>query len=119
MIAAVRLQVMRTDKGKQLPVYTDFKNGRSRVVTSVRKVAGDVQVRAACSSFSAAVLGVYSFNPPWLAHRWHSRNFKKYAKVLRQHCTLGVSKSRAFGLALCAATCTDSAFELSRRVPQR
>ncbi len=37
---------MRTEKGKQLPVYTDFKNGRSRVVTSVRKVAGDVQVRA-------------------------------------------------------------------------
>lgn len=38
-------QVSRTAKGKQLPVYTDYKNGRTRVLTVVRKVAGDVEVR--------------------------------------------------------------------------
>jgi large subunit ribosomal protein L49 len=34
--------VERTTAGRQLPVYTDYKNGRSRTLTLVRKVSGDV-----------------------------------------------------------------------------
>ncbi len=30
--------------GAQLPVYSDFKNGRTRALTVVRKVGGDVYV---------------------------------------------------------------------------
>ena len=33
----------RTEKGQYLPVYTDIKNNRSRVVTVVRKIDGDVE----------------------------------------------------------------------------
>ncbi|CAE7866894.1 img2 [Symbiodinium sp. KB8] len=42
--ADIPFKVSRTAKGKQLPVYTDYKNGRTRVLTVVRKVAGDVEV---------------------------------------------------------------------------
>lgn len=35
-------RVFRTAKGKQLPVYTDYKNGRTRCLTLVRRFRGDV-----------------------------------------------------------------------------
>jgi large subunit ribosomal protein L49 len=35
------LQVDRTTVGRSLPVYTDFKNGRTRSLTVVRHVRGD------------------------------------------------------------------------------
>ena len=38
--------VTRTPVGKQLPVYTDYKNGRTRVVTLLRKYEGDETVLA-------------------------------------------------------------------------
>ena len=31
----------RTTKGNQIPVYTDYKNGRTRELTIVRRVEGD------------------------------------------------------------------------------
>lgn len=34
-------RVFRTAKGKQIPVYTDFKNGRTRCLTLVRRIRGD------------------------------------------------------------------------------
>jgi len=40
--AAAPFRVERTTAGRQLPVYTDYKNGRSRTLTLVRKVSGDV-----------------------------------------------------------------------------
>lgn len=39
-----RVQVARTEKGQQLPVYTDFRNGRTRVLTLVRRCSGQPQV---------------------------------------------------------------------------
>lgn len=36
-------RIFRTTKGKQLPVYTDYKNGRTRCLTLVRRFRGDVQ----------------------------------------------------------------------------
>jgi large subunit ribosomal protein L49 len=33
--------VFRTEKGKQLPVYTDYRNGRTRCMTIVRRIRGD------------------------------------------------------------------------------
>ncbi len=33
-------QITRTTVGKQLPVYIDIKNGRTRLLTVVRKVGG-------------------------------------------------------------------------------
>lgn len=36
-------RVFRTSKGKQIPVYTDYKNGRTRCLTLVRRIRGDVQ----------------------------------------------------------------------------
>lgn len=35
-------RVFRTVKGKQIPVYTDYKNGRTRCLTLVRRFRGDV-----------------------------------------------------------------------------
>lgn len=34
-------RVFRTAKGKQVPVYTDYKNGRGRCLTLVRRFRGD------------------------------------------------------------------------------
>ena len=34
----------RTDIGMSLPVYTDFKSGKTRVVTILRKIRGDVDI---------------------------------------------------------------------------
>lgn len=34
-------QVFRTVKGKQLPVYTDYRNGRTRCMTILRRYRGD------------------------------------------------------------------------------
>lgn len=34
-------RVFRTTKGKQIPVYTDYKNGRTRCLTLVRRFRGD------------------------------------------------------------------------------
>jgi translation initiation factor 1 (eIF-1/SUI1) len=34
-------QVFRTEAGKQLPVYTDYRNGRTRCMTIVRRFRGD------------------------------------------------------------------------------
>lgn len=36
-------RVFRTSKGKQIPVYTDYKNGRTRCLTLLRRIRGDVQ----------------------------------------------------------------------------
>lgn len=36
-------RIFRTTKGKQIPVYTDYKNGRSRCLTLVRRFRGDVR----------------------------------------------------------------------------
>ena len=37
-------QVARTAKGRSLPVYSEFRNGRSRVLTVVRRVSGDTDL---------------------------------------------------------------------------
>jgi len=42
----VRAQVTRTTKGNQIPVYTDFKNGRTRELTVVRRIEGDAAALA-------------------------------------------------------------------------
>lgn len=34
-------RVFRTVKGKQIPVYTDYRNGRTRCLTSIRRFRGD------------------------------------------------------------------------------
>lgn len=39
-------QVLRTSKGKQVPVYSDFKNGHTRRLTIVRKIVGDEEALA-------------------------------------------------------------------------
>lgn len=39
-------RVFRTEKGKQIPVYTDYRNGRTRCMTMVRRFRGDVDVLA-------------------------------------------------------------------------
>lgn len=39
--ADLPFRVTRTEVGKQLPVYTDYRNGRTRVLTLVRRVEGD------------------------------------------------------------------------------
>ena len=36
----------RTTKGNQIPVYTDFKNGRTRELTVVRRIEGDAAALA-------------------------------------------------------------------------
>lgn len=41
---ALPFMVDRTDIGLSLPVYTDFKHGRTKVVTILRKIRGDVNV---------------------------------------------------------------------------
>ena len=41
------MQVLRTAKSNMIPVYTDFKNGRTRELTIVRRVTGDVDALAA------------------------------------------------------------------------
>ena len=43
LVVFVCLQVRRTLKACALPVYALFKNGRSRVVTVVRHIDGDVE----------------------------------------------------------------------------
>lgn len=40
-------QVFRTAKGKQVPVYTDYRNGRTRAMTILRRYRGDVEELAA------------------------------------------------------------------------
>jgi hypothetical protein len=42
-----RLQVQRTAKSNMIPVYSDYKNGRTRELTVVRRVTGDVGALAA------------------------------------------------------------------------
>jgi large subunit ribosomal protein L49 len=37
------MQVHRTTKGKQIPIYTDFKNGRTRELTILRRGTGNVE----------------------------------------------------------------------------
>lgn len=41
---ALCLQVARTGKGGFIPVYRDVKNGRTRIVTIVKKASGDMEV---------------------------------------------------------------------------
>ena len=36
---------MRRTKTNNIPVYLDYKNGKTRTLTIVRKIEGDVQVR--------------------------------------------------------------------------
>ncbi len=36
--------VERTDIGQALPVYTDYKGGRTKVVTLLRKIKGDINI---------------------------------------------------------------------------
>lgn len=36
-------RIFRTPKGKQIPVYTDYKNGRTRCLTIVRRFRGDAR----------------------------------------------------------------------------
>lgn len=38
-------QVARTGKGGFIPVYRDIKNGRTRIITIVKKASGDLEVR--------------------------------------------------------------------------
>ncbi len=40
------MQITRTSKGKQLPVYSDIRNGGTRTITVVRRVTGDTQFLA-------------------------------------------------------------------------
>ena len=50
-------QVARTEFGKQLPIYSDFRNGRTRKVTILRKIDGDVEAcRVLSRSFIVATL---------------------------------------------------------------
>lgn len=35
-------RVFRSSKGRQIPVYTDYKNGRTRCLTVLRRIRGDV-----------------------------------------------------------------------------
>jgi hypothetical protein len=44
--ARARLQVTRTSKGNQIPVYTDYRSGRTRELTIVRRIEGDTAVLA-------------------------------------------------------------------------
>eukprot|EP01138_Halocafeteria_seosinensis_P000185 gb/GECG01000191.1/.p1 GENE.gb/GECG01000191.1/~~gb/GECG01000191.1/.p1 ORF type:complete len:162 (+),score=10.76 gb/GECG01000191.1/:1-486(+) len=37
----IPFRVERTTKGRQLPVYTDYRNGRTRVMTILRRYKGD------------------------------------------------------------------------------
>lgn len=46
-IDALPFRVFRTPKGQQLPVYTDYKNGRTRALTLVRRFRGDAKALAA------------------------------------------------------------------------
>jgi large subunit ribosomal protein L49 len=39
---SIPFSVTRTSIGQQVPVYTDYKNGRSRMITIIRKVTGNV-----------------------------------------------------------------------------
>lgn len=41
------LQVLRTAKSNMIPVYSDYKNGRTRELTVVRRVTGDAGALAA------------------------------------------------------------------------
>ena len=36
---------VRRSRYHQLPVYSDYKNGRSRVLTKISKIDGDIEVR--------------------------------------------------------------------------
>lgn len=40
------LQVRRTEKGKQLPIYTDYRHGRTKQFTILRRIDGDMKVCA-------------------------------------------------------------------------
>ena len=55
-------RVQRTATGQFLPVYTDIKNARSRVVTVVRNIDGDIQVVQ--SGRRLATTGNAGGNPP-------------------------------------------------------
>ena len=41
--AGLPFHVARTSLGRQVPVYSDYRNGRSRKLTLVRKVTGDAE----------------------------------------------------------------------------
>jgi large subunit ribosomal protein L49 len=41
--AALPFHVARTTLGRQVPVYSEYKNGRSRRLTLVRRVSGDAE----------------------------------------------------------------------------
>lgn len=43
--AQTPFQVERAGPGQWLPVYTDVRKGRTQLVTLVRKVSGDLEVR--------------------------------------------------------------------------
>lgn len=58
--------IRRTRLGKQLPLYTEFKSGRTRILTIIRKIEGDFQVQhspnyhyvAVCASIDASYCGL-------------------------------------------------------------
>jgi len=45
LLLLLLLQVERTKVGQWLPVYTDIRTGRTKLITLVRKVSGDLKVR--------------------------------------------------------------------------
>lgn len=75
---------MNRSKTGNLPVYLDYRSGRTKVVTMIRKIEGDVSVSsvAMClwgvaaswcvSSISDVVLGctMVAYNPGYIAIYW-------------------------------------------------
>jgi hypothetical protein len=45
LVQQMPFRVLRTKTGNSLPVYTDYRNARTRQLTLVRKVSGDLQVK--------------------------------------------------------------------------
>lgn len=85
MLGCRHEQVTRTGKGQQIPVYTDFKNGRTRVLTLVRKVTGDKKVCLESSATPQAAGHVLPCAKSWPTHSL-SRSVQALCDELHKVC---------------------------------
>ncbi|CAM0140475.1 54S ribosomal protein img2, mitochondrial [Umbelopsis sp. WA50703] len=60
-----RYHITRTDGSQSLPVYLDFKNGRTRQLTVIRRVQGDAQAlkEEVAALFPDATKNLVTVNP--------------------------------------------------------
>ena len=87
-VQPVPFRVNRT-KSSNLPVYINYKSGRTRVITVVRKIDGDLVVIMACDSLtgSADICKVSDQKMSGYMRKYSSTSYMGIVQIQMASCT--------------------------------